>query len=305
MNPFDQQERHNIIISKYDKASTLEEKKKLCLYLNLIDIDFDTPIYRYMKWEYLKSFYEDPGHQWILVNPSKWQDKYEHFIFKCDAFYNTRIGKNIGIDHIASQFFAQCWTLTEESSMQWQVNKPHSNSAADNNPGQDGGEIWVKIRTTPRKLLEEMLYSSNNLVEDSFNIITYFLGKVKYVDDDFIRNYEITTPEEIIDPNGLQQVLFLLWKRKPYQCENEVRLIMQVDSEFIRKNKSTLVRRPIDNWYELIDEIVIDPWATDMQVKEVTDFINVMAANENKLPISVWKSHLNDVPRYLIPYIAY
>lgn len=150
-----------------------------------------------------------------------------------------------------------------------------------------------------------MLYSSNNLVEDSFNILTYFLGKVKYVDDDFIRNYKITTPEEIIDTNGLQQVLFLLWKRKPYQCENEVRLIMQVDSMFKSEHPSKLIGREIDNWYELIDEIVIDPWVTDMQVNEVKDFINVMAANENKPPISVWKSHLNDVPRYLIPSIAY
>lgn len=305
MNPFNQKERHELIITRYDSGLSPEEKKELGLYLNLIDIDFDTPIYRYMKWEYLKSFYQDPSHRWILANPSKWQDKFEHFIFKCESFYNPLMGDKIGIDHIASQYFAQCWTLTEECSMQWQVNKPHSNTATDNNPEQDGGEIWVKIKTTPRKLLEEMFYSSNNLVADSFNILTYFLGKVKYVDDDFIRNYEITTPEEIIDPNGLQQVLFLLWKRKPYQCENEVRLIMQVDSEFKNVNRNSLIGRHIDNWYELIEEIVIDPWATESQVNEVTDFINVVAANENKLPISVWKSHLNDVPRYLTPTIEF
>jgi hypothetical protein len=67
-----------------------------------------------------------------------------------------------------------------------------------------------------------MFYSSNNLVSDSLNILTYFIGKVEYLDNESIENFTITNPEQLIDPNGLQQVLFLLLKRMPYQQEQEV-----------------------------------------------------------------------------------
>ena len=162
MNPFNAGERHKyIILHNGQSAKSLAEREDE-LNINLIDIDLDTPIYIYMKWEYLKEFYDDPNHRWVLVNPSRWQDKFEHFIFKCEKIFNTKLGKEISLESIASQYYAQCWTLTEECSMQWQVNKPHSNNAADNTPTQDGGEIWVKIRTTPSKLLGGMFNSTNN-----------------------------------------------------------------------------------------------------------------------------------------------
>ncbi len=150
-----------------------------------------------------------------------------------------------------------------------------------------------------------MFYSSNNIVKNNMNLITYFIGKVQYLDDEFIRNFEITDSRQISDRNGLWQVLFLLMKRKPYQLENEVRLIMQVDCNFIPDiNTPFLVRRPIDKWYELIDEIVIDPWATETQVEEVKQYLENLSIQERKTPITSWKSHLNESPHYLIPTIS-
>lgn len=302
MNPFSEELRHLYIIRQNGISATTLAEKEQEISINLINIDPDIPIYRYMKWEYLKQFYND--HKWVLSNPSNWQDKYEHFIFKCDRFYNPLLDAEVGLGYIAAQYFAQCWTLTKENSMQWQVNKPHSNNSNDNNPQNDGGDIWVKIKSTPKKLLYEMFYSNNNLVSNSLNTITYFIGKVEYLEEDFIRNYQITDPNEIIDNTGLQQVLFLLMKRKPYESENEVRLIMQTDSEFLRNNPGTLVKRPIDDWYGLIDEIVIDPWSTDAQIQEVKMFMENLGAQNNKPVIPVSKSHLNDIPRYLVPTIA-
>ena len=303
MNPFSEERRHLYIISHNGIPATTSVEKEQEININLINIHPDIPIYRYMKWEHLKNFYTD--HKWVLANPRTWQDKYEHFIFKCEKFYNPKIGATIELGNLEAQYFAQCWTLTEENSMQWQVNKPHSNSSIDNTPQSNGGEIWVKIKSTPKKLLYEMFYSNNNLVNNGLNVLTYFIGRVKYLEEDYIRNFQITDPKEIFDNKGLQQVIFLLMKRKPYECENEVRLIMQTDSDFLRNNPGTLVKRPIDNWYELIDEIVIDPWATDTQVQEVSSFMENLACQNNKPVIPVSKSHLNDTPRYLIPTIAF
>ena len=159
----------------------------------------------------------------------------------------------------------------------------------------------MKVRSTPRKLLKAMFYSSDNLVENTINIMTYFIGKVEYLDSKAIETFTITNPNQIMDQRGLQQVLFLLQKRRPYQQEHEVRLIMQVDSEFCSKYQSNKIGRKIDNWYDLIDEIVLDPWVTQKQESTVKSYLSLLAQQQNRTPIYCWKSHLNDHPQYLVP----
>ena len=87
----------------------------------------------------------------------------------------------------------------------------------------------------------------------------------------------------------------------PYQQEHEVRLIMQVDSDFCTKHPQPIIGRKIDNWYDLIDEIVLDPWVTQYQETEVKLYLSQLAQQQNCTPICCWKSHLNDHPKYLVP----
>ena len=301
MNPFDANERHRYIVESGGNPASSADGREKEMWVNSINIDLDTPIYRYMKWEYLKQFYSSLIHEWILVRPCLWQDKFEQFIFKCNSVHSRQMNIDIGIANLADQYYAQCWTIIEESSLQWQINKHQSNSCHDNTNNDDNGEIWVKVRSTPRKLLEAMFYSSNNLVQDTFNIMTYFIGKVEYLDSDTIENFTITNPNQLIEQSGIQQVLFLLQKRMPYQQEHEVRLIMQVDSDFCTKHPQPIIGRKIDNWYDLIDEIVLDPWVTQYQETEVKLYLSQLAQQQNCTPICCWKSHLNDHPKYLVP----
>lgn len=298
MNPFDVSKRDQYIIDLDKQLVPSEDIREIELLANSINIDLDKPIYRYMKWEHLQEFYSNKRHEWVLVHPCMWQDKYEHFIFKCEKFHSIKMNIDVKISHLAKNFYAQCWTFIEESSMQWQVNKAHSNSCHDNKD-DDNGIIWVKIRTTPRRLLEAMFYSSENLVGN--NIMTYFIGKVEYLDNDHIENFSITNPYQLIDQKGLQQVLFLLQKRKPYEQEHEVRLIMQVDSDFCNRHPDNIIRRKVDDWYELVDEIVLDPWVSEEQERSVKEFLDKLSIQENKPVIGCWKSHLNSQPRYIVP----
>ena len=301
MNPFDTNERHEHIIKSSGIPASSAEGQDKEMWINSINVDLDIPIYRYMKWKYLQQFYSNSNHEWILARPCLWQDKFEHFIFKCEKFHSKKMDMDIDISNLADQYYAQCWTIVEESSMQWQVNKPHSNNRNDNVGDDENGEICVKVRTTPRKLLGAMFYSSDNLVENSRNIITYFIGKVEYLDSADIENFMITDSNQLMDQTGLLQVLFLLQKRMPYQQEQEVRLIMQVDSEFCSRHQGDIIGRVIDNWYDLIDEIVLDPWVTQEQETEVKSYLSQLAQQQNRTPINCWKSHLNDHPQYLIP----
>ena len=298
MNPFDISKRDQCIIELDEQLVPSESIREIEMLANSINVDLDKPIYRYMKWEHLQEFYTNKRHEWVLVHSCMWQDKYEHFIFKCEKFHSIKMNIDIEISHLAKNFYAQCWTFIEESSMQWQVCKAHSNSCHDN-MGDDNGIIWVKIRTTPRRLLEAMFYSSENLVCN--NLMTYFIGKVEYLDNDSIENFSITNPYQLIDQKGLQQVLFLLQKRKPYEQEHEVRLIMQVDSDFCNRHPDNIIRRKVDDWYELVDEIVLDPWVTAEQERNVKDFLGNLSLQENKPVIDCWKSHLNSQPRYIVP----
>ncbi len=303
MNPFDANERHRYIIESGGIPASSREEQEKEMWVNSINVDLDIPIYRYMKWEYLQKFYSSTRHEWILAHPCLWQDKFEHFIFKCEKVHSSKMNIDIEISNLADHYYAQCWTIVEESSLQWQVNKPHTNSCHDNVGDDENGEIWVKVRTTPRKLLGAMFYSSDNLVENSYNMITYFIGKVEYLASEDIENFKITDSNQLMDQTGLLQVLFLLQKRMPYIQEQEVRLIMQVDSNFCNKHPENIVGRSIDNWYDLIDEIVLDPWVTQSQEETVKSYLLQLAQQQNRTPINCWKSHLNDHPQYLVPIL--
>lgn len=140
---------------------------------------------------------------------------------------------DIEISNLADQYYAQCWTIIEESSLQWQVNKQHTNSCYDNINDDDNGEIWVKVRSTPRKLLGAMFYSSNNLVENTFNIMTYFIGKVEYLDSEAIEKFTITNPTQLMDQTGLQQVLFLLQKGCHINKNKKFDLLCKLIANFV------------------------------------------------------------------------
>lgn len=90
MNPFDANERHRYIIESGGNPVSSADGKEKEIWVNSINIDIDTPIYRYMKWEYLQQFYSEPMHEWILVRPCLWQDKFEQFIFKCDRVHSIK-----------------------------------------------------------------------------------------------------------------------------------------------------------------------------------------------------------------------
>lgn len=82
------------------------------MWVNSINIDLDIPIYRYMKWEYLHKFYSNSNHEWILARPCLWQDKFEHFIFRCEKFHSKKMDMDIDISNLADQYYAQCWTVS-------------------------------------------------------------------------------------------------------------------------------------------------------------------------------------------------
>lgn len=104
MNPFDANERHRYIIESGGNPVSSADGKEKEIWVNSINIDIDTPIYRYMKWEYLQQFYSEPMHEWILVRPCLWQDKFEQFIFKCDRVHSIKSDMDIEISNLADQY---------------------------------------------------------------------------------------------------------------------------------------------------------------------------------------------------------
>ena len=50
MNPFDANERHRYIVESGGNPASSADGREKEMWVNSINIDLDTPIYRYMKW---------------------------------------------------------------------------------------------------------------------------------------------------------------------------------------------------------------------------------------------------------------
>lgn len=231
------------------------------IYLNSNEID--KPIYRVLKFEHLIGMYLEKRN--TLLNPSKWEDPYENLFlnskveFVQGTYLQSQLGKSI---------FAQCWSFTKESDAMWRIYSQDNHS--------------VKISSTPRKLL-------NSLWEIDGDPNKVFLGKVKYLRSlDLKLLYTENSKIWVFEEGGLGQCKTLLYKRYPFNHENEVRLIYNT---FLNADK-LILKYDIDV-NSLIDNVVFDP-RLDYSIFKVRKQ-ELMQLGCNKVIV---KSNLYKLPLY-------
>ena len=202
-------------------------------FINLTEKELDKPIFRVLSVNRLFQLFEEKVN--VLVNPKLWEDPFENYIMNSTGEMEDGEMFSIGF---RDNFYGQCWSKTRESDGIWRIYSPQKNGA--------------RIQTTPRKLLNS-LYSQ----ADEFRDISCFVGKVNYY----------TTPKlkELLDNNasnwltdgtGKGQAQTLLFKRKAFKHENEIRLIYNSNNK--DGFKPDIFSYKI-NPLELIEDIVFDP----------------------------------------------
>lgn len=237
MKPFSAKDRHEKII-QIDFTNHGDNSKDIAykndyLDINAINLDLSEEIFRIFNFDYFLNDLKEK--KLTLVRPHKWQDPFENFLL--NSVGELEDGRLVSFENIRDVYYGQCWSLKKECDGLWRSYKGNS-------------EFAIKVKSTTRKLFE-LTYDINY----DFHNLSYFIGKVEYVTDDEIANFFKNKVDFLNYQSGLEFAQTMLIKRKSFEYEDEVRLIVR-DKD---KRNDDLLRIPM-NINDLIDEIIFDPW---------------------------------------------
>jgi hypothetical protein len=197
--------------------------------LNFRSSEYDKQIYRVIPTHRLLEIFERK--ELVLVEPQKWDDPFENLLLKghvkgaFDNYPETAVFRN--------SIYGQCWTSHRETDAMWRI------YSSD----KQGVKIRCKISTLLNDIVRKL---------DQRDAERFFIGKVEYV-------YQKEILERLQNINGIygiEAARSLLFKRKEFSHESEVRLIST-------QGAGDEIRRFSFDPFSTIDEIVFDPRMND------------------------------------------
>lgn len=245
---------------------------------NVINLDLDTPIYKYIPFKYLKLMIQNSNLYFGKV--SSWEDVYENWFLKEQMVLPT--GEKGDAMDLIPGVFGQSWTLQEESDAMWRIY-----SKLDRTQHDYLDDTAVRIKTTARKLYN-VIYAND---EDFY---TSYIGAVKYLSqDDFLKMQDSLSP---LNPLDLSEVFVksYFFKRAPFEHEKEVRPILIYSPKHENFGRDG-VSFDID-FDNLIDEMVTDPRLTPDEYRTVRGQLIGLGAKSDK----VRNSELYNIPPHII-----
>lgn len=245
---------------------------------NVINLDLDTPIYKYIPFKYLKLMIQDSSLYFGRV--SSWEDVYENWFLKEQMVLPS--GEKGNAKDLIQGVFGQSWTLQEESDAMWRIY-----SKLDRTQHEYLDDTAVRIKTTARKLYN-VIYANDE------DLNTSYIGTVKYLSqNDFLEMQNSLSP---LNPLYLSEVFVksYFFKRTPFEHEREVRPILIYPPKHENFGKDG-VSFDID-FDNLIDEMVTDPRLTPDEYRTVRGQLIGLGAKSNK----VRNSELYNIPPHTI-----
>lgn len=220
----------------------------------------DTTIYKFMPLPFTLSMVRD--NLLCLNRISSWQDVYENYMLKQNYFLAD--GTQIGVDHMTSGIYGQCWTDMPESDAMWRIYSPNKRT--------------IRIKTTVEKLFDTLYKSDGNMADT-------YVGRVNY-----LYQSDIDAAVQLLSP--LPQDVFIkevvkgaFVKRIEFHHEQEIRIIRILDSEQTAL-ADPLLKFPIPA--DFIEEFCIDPRADE----NVQDIISAQLQEVGVQPDLIVKSQL-------------
>lgn len=194
--------------------------------LNMTEAELDKPIYRIMPVHRLLECFQKK--QLVLVPPKKWDDPFENLLLSAKVYLST--GETGDLQPIRDKIYGQCWTRHRETDAMWRIYSADKNGA--------------KVKSTPRKLLDALKAS-----DTQFRDIQCFVGRVSYMkQDDLVSTLKGLA---LFNPNGSGIAESLMYKRREFSHEREVRLVYTGQS-------SDVYSFAIDPNFAF-DEVIFDP----------------------------------------------
>lgn len=274
------------LYSKYGMTIKKQEARKEFMDANLIDLDFDTPVYRIFRLDRFLSTLKDK--QLCLVKPKLWDDPFENFLLNAEGQLDN--GQIVSFEPVREQYYGQCWSLKEECDGLWRnyTNYYSCKKCTESDYKNRHGKkpISVKVKSTVGKLMDAF-YD----VQNAYHNNCYFIGRVRYAKIEEIIDY--LNEANVRDTSNVRQVLSLLIKRKSFSYEEEVRLIYSSCDDDYGKPNSDIYLFGInpDNVFE---EVELDPWVENKDCQIIIDQIKEFYHGQ------VTKSKLYDNPFFQI-----
>lgn len=200
-------------------------------YINILEKDIDTYIYRIIPLERLYQLFESKKN--ALVSPRSWEDPFENLLLKSKVKINDKL---FSFAQDRDLVYGQCWSKHTASDAMWRIYSPNSNS--------------VRIRTTIRRLYMSLYQNS----QPSLSSEKCYIGKVEYLSNQKLRTKinDIVNDDKFPQLSCLIQSLFI--KRTAFKHEREIRLIY-IEHEKTKHEPYLYHINP----NEFIDQIMIDP----------------------------------------------
>ncbi|CAG9243819.1 hypothetical protein [Paraburkholderia caribensis] len=222
-------------------------------------LDFDTPIYRFVPWRWLEDLLVDGN--LTLVRPESWDDPYELIHHPIQVRVTDKHGTQAQkvLDGSDFQVFSQSWTT---KSMADTMLRAYSRLTAKN-PENDTEHLAftpthhateaIQISTTIGKLQAALRVGLENTAPFEF----LYMIKVAYMPEEDLAQRVVSTyahgPDTGKDPDCVASLLSV--KRDAYEAENEVRPIVLLNDA---AKDLSLLKIKIKPQF-LIDSISIDP----------------------------------------------
>lgn len=270
MKNFNEQERTKAIIKLSaqsggtDQISNPEQKMRY-MDANLIDLGFDTPVYRIFCLDRFLSTLKEK--KLCLVKPRLWDDPFENFLMNAKGVLDD--GTPVSFEPVREKYYGLCWTLKKECDGLWRnyTNYYSCKKCIESDFKKRHGKkpISVKVRSTVGKLMNAF-YNE----KDPFHNLSYFMGKVRYLEMNDIVNHLIK--EHLTDDTNVSQVLSLMIKRKSFAYEEEVRMIYTSPDNDYSKSTSDIYKFDIDPDI-IFEEVELDPWVDNNDCQTTIDNI--------------------------------
>lgn len=245
---------------------------------NVINLDLNTPIYKYIPFKYLKLMIQNSNLYFGRV--SSWEDVYENWFLKEQMVLPS--GEKGSATDLMQGVFGQSWTLQGESDAMWRIY-----SKVDKKQPDYLDDTAVRIKTNGRKLFD-VIYRDDKDYNSSY------IGAVSYLSqDDFLNMQNSLSP---LNPLDLSEVFVksYFFKRTPFEHEKEVRPILIYTPTHENFGKDG-VSFDID-FDNLIDEMVTDPRLTLDEYRTIRGQLIGLGAKSNK----VRNSELYNIPPHTI-----
>lgn len=232
-------------------------------YYNLKTLDI--PIYRVMSYQRLMDCISD---NYIdFRNPRKWKDPCESLYLNAQfKMYNEDTDK-YDLATFSDNFniyYGSCWSAGEESYEKWAI--------------YSGKEQTLQINVNLSKLI------------DALKIPELYVGRVGYLDYEALKKQlSNENPVKNIDCHNKDIIKLFFYKRKEYEFEKEIRIIVQ---EYNKKNKKSISKKIA--WKNIIDEVIISPYVKEDRYNQMKNELS------KKGIVNCKKSNLMEVPQIVI-----